>query len=58
MLLAGEAAAKIESVVAKKEIDLIIMGTNGRTGIEHLFIGSVAEKVLRAVNCAVMTIRS
>ena len=58
MLLAGEAAAKIESVVDKKEIDLIIMGTNGRTGLEHLFIGSVAEKVLRAVNCAVMTIRS
>ncbi|NIO20880.1 MAG: universal stress protein, partial [Candidatus Aenigmarchaeota archaeon] len=33
---------------AKKEkVDLIVMGTHGRTGIEHLFCGSVAEKVVR-----------
>jgi len=33
---------------AKKEnIDIIVMGTHGRTGIEHVFFGSVAEKVLR-----------
>ncbi|MBW2003791.1 MAG: universal stress protein [Deltaproteobacteria bacterium] len=33
---------------AKKEnVDLIVIGTHGRTGIEHVFFGSVAEKVLR-----------
>ena len=33
---------------AKKEnIDIIVMGTHGRTGIEHVFFGSVAEKVIR-----------
>ena len=33
---------------AKKEnVDIIVMGTHGRTGIEHVFFGSVAEKVIR-----------
>ena len=57
MLLSGDPFSKIESVVQKKEIDLIVMGTNGRTGLEHFFIGSVAEKVIRSVDCSVMTIR-
>jgi nucleotide-binding universal stress UspA family protein len=58
LLLPGDAFSKIESIVEKKEIDLIIMGTNGRTGLEHFLLGSVAEKVLRSVNCSVMTIRA
>jgi len=58
ILLDGDPFYKIESVVQKKEIDLVIMGTNGRTGLEHLLIGSVAEKVIRSVNCPVMTIRA
>ena len=57
MLLSGDPSSKIESVVQKKEIDLIIMGTNGRIGLEHFLLGSVAEKVLRSVDCSVMTIR-
>lgn len=58
ILLDGDPFAKIDSIVQKKEIDLVIMGTNGRTGLEHFLIGSVAEKVLRAVACPVMAIRS
>ena len=58
ILLEGDPFSKIESIVQKKEIDLIIMGTNGRTGLEHLLIGSVAEKVLRSLSCPVMTIRA
>jgi nucleotide-binding universal stress UspA family protein len=57
LLLDGDPFAKIESLVAKKAIDLVIMGTNGRTGLEHFLIGSVAEKVLRSIACPVMTIR-
>jgi nucleotide-binding universal stress UspA family protein len=38
--------------------DLIIMGTHGRTGIAHLLIGSVAEKVVRASAIPVMTVRT
>ncbi len=58
MLLPGDPFSKIESVVEKKEVDLVIMGTNGRTGFEHFLLGSVAEKVLRSLHCSVMTIRA
>lgn len=36
--------------------DLIIMGTHGRTGINHLLVGSVAEKVIRESLCAVLIV--
>src|SRR5215467_5486165 len=36
--------------------DLIVMGTHGRSGFEHLMLGSVAEKVLRNASCPVMTV--
>jgi nucleotide-binding universal stress UspA family protein len=38
--------------------DLIIMGTHGRTGLAHLFLGSVAESVFRRAPCPVLTIRA
>jgi nucleotide-binding universal stress UspA family protein len=37
--------------------DLIIMGTHGRTGVTHLLMGSVAEKVVRRAPCPVLTVR-
>lgn len=37
--------------------DLIVMGTHGRTGIQHFLIGSVAEKVVRKAPCPVLTVR-
>ncbi|MBD3306441.1 hypothetical protein GF339_08585 [candidate division KSB3 bacterium] len=58
ILLSGDPATKIESVAQKKEIDLVVMGTTGRSGLEHLLLGSVAEKILRSVDCSVMTIRA
>ena len=39
------------------ETDLIVMGTHGRTGLGHLLIGSVAERVVRKSPCPVLTIR-
>ena len=43
---------------AKSEsIDLIVMGTHGRSAIENILIGNVAEKVVRKSPCPVMTIR-
>lgn len=57
ILLDGDPFSKIESLVTKKEIDIVIMGTNGRTGLEHFLIGSVAEKAIRSIQCPVMTIR-
>jgi nucleotide-binding universal stress UspA family protein len=43
---------------AKEEkADLIVMGTHGRTGVEHLLLGSVAEKVVRLSPYPVLTVR-
>ncbi|MCK6511674.1 universal stress protein [Myxococcota bacterium] len=39
-------------------IDLIVMGTQGRTGLKHLFLGSTAERVVRQATCPVLTLRS
>ena len=39
-----------------KEVDLIVMGTNGRTGLKKLLIGSVVQKVLGHAPCAVMVV--
>ena len=38
-------------------IDLIVMGTHGRTGVERLVLGSVAEKVLRDASCSVLVVK-
>jgi nucleotide-binding universal stress UspA family protein len=40
-----------------KQIDLIVMPTHGRTGLVHMLLGSVAEKVIRKAPCPVLTIR-
>jgi len=42
---------------SKNRIDLIVMGTHGRRGIEHLLLGSAAEEVVRLADCPVFTIR-
>ncbi len=38
--------------------DLIVMGTHGRTGLAHAFLGSVAERTLRTAPCPVLTVRA
>jgi nucleotide-binding universal stress UspA family protein len=53
----GHAAPVICESAATTPCDLIVMGTHGRTGIAHLFLGSVAEKVVRTAPCPVLTIR-
>jgi nucleotide-binding universal stress UspA family protein len=40
----------------KRKADLIVMGTHGRTGISHLVMGSVAERVVRTSGCPVLTV--
>ncbi len=44
-------------VADEKKCDLIVVGTHGRSGVSHFLLGSVAEKVVRAAKCPVMTLR-
>src|SRR5688572_9991383 len=55
-LLQGSAASEIVRVASEQSFDLIVMGTHGRTGLGHLLLGSVTEKVVRRAPCAVLTI--
>jgi nucleotide-binding universal stress UspA family protein len=48
----------IADVAARNEIDLLILGTHGRKGVQKLMFGSVAEEVFRAVDCPVLTVGS
>jgi len=41
----------------EEQIDLIVVGTHGRTGLSHMLMGSVAEKVVRMSTCPVLTVR-
>lgn len=56
-LLKGEAGQLIPELAAEKEVELIVMGTVGRTGVDGLLIGNTAEKILRRVNCSVLTVK-
>jgi nucleotide-binding universal stress UspA family protein len=47
-----------EIIKASKDYDLIVMGTLGRTGLSHLLLGSVAEKVVRFATCPVLVVRT
>jgi universal stress protein A len=55
-VLAGTTSAEIIKYARDSNIDLIVMGTHGRTGLGHLIIGSVAENVVRKALCPVLTV--
>jgi nucleotide-binding universal stress UspA family protein len=54
---AGEPSDAILRLARDGGVDLIVMGTHGRTGLSRLLIGSVAEAVLRRSACPVLTLR-
>ncbi|MFH2044438.1 MAG: universal stress protein [Pseudomonadota bacterium] len=53
----GDAAEEIINYINEKDIDLLIMGTHGRKGIDKLIFGSVAEKVTKATPIPMMLIK-
>lgn len=56
-IISGYAAQEIINYATANEMDLIVMGTHGRTGIDRILFGSVAEKVIKTSDIPVMTVR-
>lgn len=56
-VIAGIPHVEILKLTEKEGIDLIVMGTHGWTGLEHVIFGSVAGKVVRKASCPVLTVR-
>ena len=54
----GPAARVILEFAKEHGVDLIVMGTHGRTGLAHALMGSVAERVVRLARCPVLTLRA
>jgi len=48
---------EIINAATEINVDLIVIGTHGRTGLSHVMLGSVAEKVVRKATCPVLTVR-
>jgi nucleotide-binding universal stress UspA family protein len=54
----GPPAETIVGAAAAKRVDLLVLGTHGRTGLKRAILGSVAEEVLRTAACPVVTVRA
>jgi nucleotide-binding universal stress UspA family protein len=57
-VITGRPADTIVEHAANGGFDLIVMGTHGRTGLAHVMMGSVAERVVRKAPCPVLTVRA
>jgi glycine betaine transporter len=53
----GQPASSILARAKAGRFDLIVMGTHGRTGVSHVVMGSVAERVVRKAECPVLTVK-
>lgn len=55
--LSFDVADTIDEYVHERDIDLVVMGTHGRQGLDRLMLGNVADKLIRHAPCPVMTVR-
>ncbi|MBI2481095.1 MAG: universal stress protein [Planctomycetia bacterium] len=55
-LITGDPAHAIVRLATHEEVDMIVIGTHGRTGLTRLLMGSVAESVVRRATCPVITV--
>ncbi|MDY6993068.1 MAG: universal stress protein [Pseudomonadota bacterium] len=56
-LLKAKPAAAIPALAQQHAVELIVMGSVGRTGLPGMFMGNTAEAILNQVNCAVLTVK-
>ena len=54
----GAPAEAIVDYAAENQVDLLVIATHGRTGLSHVLLGSVAERIVREAPCPVLSIRS
>jgi nucleotide-binding universal stress UspA family protein len=57
-LVMGDPAKEIVRIADDEEVEMIVMSTRGRTGLAHVLMGSVAEKVVRRASCPVLVFKS
>jgi nucleotide-binding universal stress UspA family protein len=57
VVLEGKPTAEIVRFASENEIDLIVIGTQGKRGFERLLLGSVAEHVVRSAPCKVLVVK-
>jgi len=57
MVKGGVPSRVIVDTAKRSSADMIVLGTHGRTGLAHMLIGSVAEKVVRTAGCPVLVVR-
>lgn len=53
----GPAAMEIIDYATKENIDMVVIGTHGRSGLMHILMGSIAERVVRLSPCPVLTVK-
>ena len=56
-LITGDPATAVVELADEEAVDMIVMGTHGRTGLSRLLMGSVAEAVVRRAKCPVLTFK-
>ena len=52
----GDIQSRLRAAIEKNNVDLVVIGTRGRTGLGKLLLGSVAEEIFRTVTCPVLTV--
>ena len=57
-LCEGYAGSVIVEESARREVDLIVIGTHGLSGLKHLLLGSIAERVVQKAPCAVLSVKT
>jgi len=57
-MVTGDPAGEIVKLAEQEHVDMIVMGTHGRTGFSRMLMGSVAEQVVRRAPCPVFTFKA